>query len=323
MSSFGKIDVTGPDALALIQKVTANNIDKPIGSLTYTQFCDRRGGIQSDLTIARLGESNFRIITGTSSTSFDLGWLELNRIEGDSVEIKNVSEDYSCICLWGPKSRMTLAKITDTDLSNENFPYMTTQKITINGITLQANRVSYAGELGWEVYPTVKDSVAVWDILLAAGDEFGIMPAGYRAIDSLRMEKGFLAWGLDITLDENPLEAGLGFAVDFKKGDFIGRTAIQQSMDNGQKQVLCSVLTDKDACILYGGEAVYQNDTPVARLRSGGFGHSIDKNIGFAYMPPELAVPGTKVEIDSFCEKIPAEVGPLCNYDPKGERVRM
>lgn len=323
MSSFGKIDVTGPDTLKLLQKITTNNIDKPLGSLTYTQVCDRRGGIQSDLTVSRLSQTKFRLITGTSSTSFDLGWLALNQLKKESVEIKNVSAEYACIALWGPKSRMTLAKITDADLSNESFPYMTSQTITVNGISLQANRISYAGELGWEVYPAIKDSVAIWDILIAAGEEFDIMPAGYRAIDSLRMEKGFLAWGLDITPDENPLEAGLAFAVNWEKGDFIGRSAIEKSKNEKPKQIICSMLTEKDACILYGGEAVYYNGKPVARLRSGGYGSTIDKNIGFAYMPPELATPGTKVELDSFCEKIPAVVAPLCNYDPKGERVRM
>ncbi len=323
MSSFGKIDVSGPDALELLQKVTANDVDKPVGSLTYTQICDRRGGIQSDLTVSRLGETAFRLITGTSSTSFDLGWLALNKLDKGSVDIKNVSDDYACICLWGPRSRMTLEKVTDADLSNQGFPYMSTRAITVNGIPLQANRVSYAGELGWELYPTVENAVAVWDILLAAGVEFGIMPAGYRAIDSLRMEKGFLAWGLDITPDENPLEAGFGFAVNSNKGDFIGREAILAAREKGLRQNLCSILLDKDACVLYGGEAVYYNGKPVARLRSGGFGHTIGKNIGFAYMPPALAKPGTAVEIDSFCEKFPAVVAPLCNYDPKGDRVRM
>jgi sarcosine dehydrogenase len=322
MSSFGKIDVTGPGAMALLQKVATNDIDRPVGSLTYTQLCDSRGGIQSDLTIARLGEAEFRLITGTSSTSFDLGWLEYNRIDDDLVEIKNISADYACICLWGPKSRVTLAKVTDADLSNEGFPYMTSQTIRVNGITVQANRVSYAGELGWEVYPAAGNSVAVWDVLLAAGEEFGIMPVGYRAIDSLRLEKGFLAWGGDISPDENPLEAGLGFAVRLEKGDFIGRDAIQKTQDEGIKKVICSVLIEKDACILYGGEAVYHNGKSVARLRSGGYGHTIGKNIGVAYLPLEVAKPGTEVEIDSFCEKIPAVVGPLCNYDSTGEKVR-
>lgn len=322
MSSFGKIDVSGPGSLALLQKVAATDMDRPVGSLIYTQFCDSRGGIQSDLTVSRLGEAEFRLITGTSSTSFDLGWLEYNRIDGGSVEIKNVSPDYACICVWGPKSRVTLAKVTGADLSNNGFPYMTTQAITVNGIAVQANRISCAGELGWELYPAAETSVAVWDALLAAGEEFNIMPVGYRAIDSLRLEKGFLAWGGDISPDENPLEAGLGFVVRLEKGDFIGRDAIQQSKDQGIEQTICSVLIEKDACILYGGEAVYHNGKSIARLRSGGYGHTIGKNVGFAYLPPELAKPGTEVEIDSFCEKIPAVAGPLCNYDSKGEKVR-
>jgi len=158
--------------------------------------------------------------------------------------------------------------------------------------------------------------------MMAAGEEFGLMPVGYRAIDSLRLEKGYLAWGGDISPDENPLEAGLGFAVRLGKGDFIGRDAIQKSKDEGIKQVICSELIEKDACILYGGEAVYHKGKSVARLRSGGYGHTIGKNIGFVYLPPELAKPGTEVEIDSFCEKFPAVVGPLCNYDPMGEKVR-
>ena len=183
-------------------------------------------------------------------------------------------------------------------------------------------RVSYAGELGWELYPATGPAVKVWDALDHAGQEFGITPVGYRALDSLRMEKGFLAWGMDITPNENPLEAGLGFAVRLQKGEFIGREALLIIKEQRLAKKLCSVVNEKDSCFLYGGEAVYHQGQSIARLRSGGFGHTIGKNIGFAYLPIELATPGTQVEIDSFCEKVPAVVAPLCNYDPSGEKMR-
>ena len=321
MSSFGKLEVRGPDALRLLQRVAANDVDRPPGSLIYTQFLNERGGIESDLTISRLAQDSFRVVTGTRSLSIDMGWLRLHERDQDVV-IENVTRRLGCMSLWGPRSRDVLERVSTTDVSNEAFRYFSSQTIDVAGHALLANRVSFAGELGWELYPEAADAAAVWDAVVEAGAESGLRPAGYKAIDSLRLEKGYLVWGSDITAKDDPLSAGLGFAVCLTKGDFIGREALCRIKEQGPPTRLCTLVTDPDACILYGGEAIFFEGKPIGRVRTGGYGYTIDRNIAFAYLPRALTLPGQELEIESFCVRIPARVvsGPL--HDPKGERVR-
>ena len=323
MSSFGKIEVQGPGALALLQRVAANNVDRPVGSLVYTQFLNERGGIESDLTIVRLAEDHFRLVTGTSSPTIDKGWLRYHKRDEDEVEIVEVTDDFGCISLWGPRSREVLAEVSASDVSNEAFPYISSRAIEIDGIQAHASRVSFAGELGWEIYPRAEDAGKVWDRLMLAGEVHGIRPCGYRAIDSLRLEKGFLVWGTDMTPNDNPLEAGLGFAVCLDGEDFVGRRALLEYRQSSErKQRMVTVVTEPDAGILYGGEAIVHGDAIVGRLRSAGYGFTVEKNIGFGYLPEELSKPGTQVELDSFDSRIPAVVAPRCLHDPRGERAR-
>ncbi|MDM8543481.1 FAD-dependent oxidoreductase [Desulfococcaceae bacterium HSG9] len=325
MSSFGKIELKGPGALPLIQRITANDIDRPSGSVTYTQFLNKLGGIVGDVVVTRLEAELFRIITGSGSIDSDLGHIRLYQQTGDpEVIITNVTDDDAVIGLWGPCARNILQAVTDTDVSNHNFPYMTAKYVDVNGIKVLAQRVTYVGESGWELYVSSTDAIFVWDKIWAAGEEFKIAACGYKAIDSLRLEKGFLAFGSDITPLDNPYEARLGFCVRTGADtSFIGKDAIIKIKEEGVGRRLCTlVIGDVDYLTLYGGEAVVKKGQVVSRLRSAGYGHHVRKNIGYAYLPLELAEQGTKFEIEIFGEMIAAEVAPNVLYDPDGEAIR-
>jgi 4-methylaminobutanoate oxidase (formaldehyde-forming) len=321
MSSFGKIQVRGVGALALLQRLTDSNLDKPVGGVIYTQFLNARGGIESDLTITRLAEDHFRVITGSAFVSRDLGWITMHAPRDGSVDVSEITGDWACIGLWGPHARRVLQAVTKSDVSNEAFPYMSARTIDIVGVEVLAQRVTYVGELGWELYVAPNQATQVWDALMDAGKAYGIQPAGYKALDSLRLEKAYRYWTADITPADNPYEAGLGFCVHLNKGELIGRGALLKIKSDGLKQRLCTVTMDGNASV-YGGEAVYANGHVVARLRSGGYGYTVGKNIGLAYLPLELAREGTMLNVEVFGERINAEVAPDVLYDPRGVRLR-
>ena len=321
MTSFGKVDVRGPGALALLQRLAANNMDKPVGRITYTQFLNDSGGIESDVTVTRIAENTFRLISGTSFVSNDLGWIRMHMPEDGSVEVTDVSEKWGCLSLWGPNARYVLQSVSSSDVSNNGFPYMSANTIDINGITIWAQRVSYAGELGWELYMTPGTAEMVWDTLMEAGKTFGIHPIGYKALDTLRIEKGYLYWSCDITPEDNPYEAGLAPFVDFNKGDFIGREALFKIREQGLGTKLCALTMNANSN-LYGGESVYAKDQIVSRIRSGAHGYSIGKDIGMVYLPVELSKVGTKLEVEVLGDCISAHVAETPLVDPKGERLR-
>jgi len=321
MTSFGKTEVQGPGALTLLQKLAANDIDKPVGGITYTQFLNNNGGIESDVTVTRLAEDTFRIISGTSFASNDLGWIQMHMPGDGSVEVRDVTEDLGCLSLWGPNARQVLQAVSTSDVSNETFPYMTARSIDLNGLVVWAQRVSYAGELGWELYISPEHAIKVWDALMDAGKEFGIQPAGYKALESLRIEKGYLYWSGDITPVDNLFEAGLGFCVNLDKGDFIGRDALVKIKEQGIQRKLCAITMDAN-CNLYGGESVYSHGRIIDRIRSGAYGYSIGKDIGLLYLPMELAKEGLELHVAIFGERLPAQVAMTPLVDPRGERLR-
>src|SRR5438270_3357598 len=227
MTSFGKIELNGSGALPLLERVGGNLIDRRVGSGIYTQLLERRGGTAGDVTITRLGPQRFRLVTGAGYVNSDLGWLRLQRRDEDGpVEIREATGELSVVGMWGPQARTVLEGVTDDDVSEGGFPFMQARDIRIAGFAVFAQRVTYVGELGWEFYLDPRVAVQVWDRLMAAGETFGIRPGGYRALDSLRMEKGYRYYGSDLTLLDNPLEAGLGFCVRFDKGEFNGREAL-------------------------------------------------------------------------------------------------
>ncbi len=324
LSSFGKIEVEGTGALSLLQRVADSDLDKSDGSVMYTQFLNKNGGVISDITITRLSRNHFRVITGSSFISNDLAWLQMHVEEGDEpVEIKDITTDYACLALWGPKAREVLAKVTENNVSDQAFPYLSALEITGRGTNVLAQRVSYIGELGWELYVSIDRAIQVWDALMSAGEEFGIVPGGYKALDSLRMEKGYRYFTADVTPLENPYEAGLGFCVDMEKANFVGRGALKKSKEKGlDRKLRTLILKGEQYLPIYGGEAISIDGKVISRVRSGSYGYTIMRNIVFAYLPLELSKIGTRFEIEMFDERIEAEVAKTVLYDSKGEQLR-
>jgi 4-methylaminobutanoate oxidase (formaldehyde-forming) len=325
LTSFGKIEVTGPGALALLQRVADGNVDKPAGNATYTQFLNSRGGVEADLTISRLAEDRFWVITGSAFIGNDLAWLRMHQQPQDGpVTIRDITTDFACLALWGPKARAVLQKITSADVSNETLPYLHARTILVNGVEIWAQRVSYVGELGWELYIPSERATLVWDQLLNAGREFDLEVGGYKVLDSLRLEKGYRYYTADVTQLETPYEAGLGFCVDLGKNDFIGKQALVEQKQAGLTRKLCTLVLDGDGFTqIYGGEAVYHDGKVVARVRSGGYGYSLEKNILYAYLPIELARAGTRLEMDLIEGRRQGEVTSTVLYDPTGEHLRV
>lgn len=324
LTSFGKIELSGPGALPLLQRVADSNLDRPVGSVIYTQWLNQKGGVEADVTITRLDQERFRIITGSSFISNDLAWLQRNlQAEDGPVTIRDITAELACLALWGPKSRSVLQNVTEADVSNQAFPYLHAKEISLNGARVFAQRVSYVGELGWELYVSPQRAIQVWDDLLEAGQEFGIEVAGYKTIDSLRLEKGYRYFTADVTPLDTPYEAGLGFCVDLDKGDFNGRDALVKLKEQGLRRKLCTlVMQGEEYLPVYGGEAIYTIDRVVSRVRSGGYGYTVDKNIIYAYLPMELARPGTNLQVDIFNDRCKAQVTATVLFDPQGERIK-
>jgi 4-methylaminobutanoate oxidase (formaldehyde-forming) len=324
LTSFGKIEVSGQDALKLLQRIADNEIDKPVGSTVYTQFLNSRGGIEADLTVVRKAEELFWVITGSGFIANDLAWIQMQAAAGDElVTIRDITTEWACLALWGPQARRTLEKVTGDDVSNAGLPYLSAKTIDINGAKVWAQRVSYVGELGWELYIQPNRAVMVWDLLREAGKEFGLEVGGYKVLDSLRLEKGYRYFTTDLTPTDTPYESGQGFCVQLDKGDFVGRDALIRRKQEGLKRKLCTLVLDGDEFTqIYGGEAVYCDGSVISRVRSGGYGYTVRKNISYAYLPMELAKPGNRFELDLIEGRRFAQVTATVLYDPKGERLR-
>ncbi|MBW1636651.1 MAG: GcvT family protein [Deltaproteobacteria bacterium] len=323
LSGFGKIDLKGVGALPLLNRLAVSEMDKPAGSVIYTQFCNERGGILADITIVRIAEHHFRLVTGTGFIDNDLGHIKSWLQQGDpEVEIRDVTEDYAVIALWGPKAGSVLQKVTEDDVSTEAVPCMAAKSIKINGVDVLIQRLSYAGEYGWELYVLSDQAVIVWDSLWESGQEYEIAACGYYSLNSLRMEKGYLYHSDDVTGLENPYEAGIGFTVDRKK-DFIGSAALAKVCAEGVLSKLCTLVVGTDEWLpLYGGEAVLSDGKVISRLRGVAYGYTVNKNIGNVYLPPEMALPGKKVQVEIFGDMVDAVVAERVLYDPGGEKLR-
>ncbi len=321
-TSFNKFEVSGVGALKFLNYVCANEIDQPVGTVIYTQCLNKRGGIECDITITRLAEDRFFVITGTAFGQHDLSWLSLNMPEDGTVAIKDIGSSLACIGLWGPKARTILEKVTADDVSNAGFPYMTSKQITLGDIPVQASRVTYVGELGWEFYCPTEYGLRLWDTLWEAGKPEGMVACGYKAIDSLRIEKGYRYWSGEISPDYTPFESGIGFAVKLDKADFIGKDALVKQKAEGIKRKLCTMTISDNRTIMLGKEPIRVEDKIVGWVASGGFGYSVNESIAFAYLPMEYSKVGTKLEIEYFGEKVNAEVVQSVLWDPKAERIR-
>lgn len=321
-TSFNKFEVRGKGALNFLNTVCANQIDVPVGHLVYTQCLNKRGGIECDFTVNRLAEDRFFIVTGTAFGQHDMSWLSLNMPEDGSVTIEDVSSNYACIGMWGPKARTILEKVTVDDISNAGFPYMTSKRMSVGDVPVLASRVTYVGELGWEFYCPMEYGLRLWDTLWEAGQSEGLVAGGYKAIESLRLEKGYRYWSGEISPDYTPYEAGLGFAVKLDKENFIGKDVLVKQKADGIKNKLCTITLSDDRTVVMGKEPIRVGDKLVGWVASGGFGYSVNKSIAYAYLPMEYTKVGTKLEIECFGEQVGAEVAQSVLWDAKGERIK-
>jgi glycine cleavage system T protein len=317
-SSFAKLEVTGAGAADFLEGLCANRVARDVGRVTYTQMLNGRGGIECDFTVTRLADDRFRIVTGTAFGQHDLAWLRQHAPEDGSVQVADVTSQYACLGLWGPQARAVLQPLTRTDLSTAAFPYMTAQQLTVGAVPCLAVRVTYVGELGWELYCPTEYGLGLWDTLWEAGREQGLVAGGYKAIDSLRLEKGYRVWGADITPEDTPHEAGLGFAVR-KDKEFLGRAALEAA-GAPERRLRCLVLSDPRSIAL-GSEPVRVAGSPVGRVTSGGYGFTVDSSIAYAYLPAEQDV-GTEVAVEIFGRWVEGEVASEPLFDPAGQRIR-
>jgi glycine cleavage system aminomethyltransferase T len=281
-----------------------------------------RGGIECDLTVTRLGAERFLLVTGTAFGNHDLGWIRKQLRPDDDVSVADVTGALSCFGLWGPNARDVLTPLTPADLSNDGFPYMAAREIVVGDVPCWALRVTYVGELGWELYASTEYGLRLFDSLLEAGRSYGVVPAGYRAIDSLRLEKGYRAWGADITPEENPFEAGLGFAVRMDRPGFIGNEALERAQGAGASRRLSCLLLDDPRAMCLGNEPVFHDGAVSSRVTSGGIGYTLGRSIAYAYLPVELSIAGTRCSVEVFGERVAAEVADAPLWDPKAERIR-
>jgi len=315
MSSFSKYEVRGAGALALLQKLACNDLDRPVGAIVYTQLCNERGGIEADVTITRLADDRFYFVTGSALGVRDRSTLERHLPADGSVEIVDHTSAKAVLNLCGPKSREVLAQLTDAPLDNASFPYMSAREIDLAFAPALALRVTYLGELGYEIHVPVEYALHLYERLWAAGTPHGIANVGYRAINSLRLEKHYLIWGSDITPDYNPYEAGLGFCVALGKGDFLARAALAAIKANGPKQKL-AWFTAPSEVNLFGGEIVLAGDRVLGRVTSAGYGYTVGRNILCAYVAADEPVhPDCAVE--AMGVRYPAIRHTRPPYDPE------
>jgi glycine cleavage system aminomethyltransferase T/glycine/D-amino acid oxidase-like deaminating enzyme len=322
LAALAVIEVRGPGALRFLEKLAANRIDQPVGKVIYTSLLTQHGGIQADLTIARMAEDCFWVITGGALLPHDLAWLQQHAPDDGAVQISDLSAAYAPIGLWGPNARRVLQAVTNHDVSHAAFPYYTWQALEVGTIPLVALRISYAGELGWELYTAPEFALGLWDALWAAGRPFGMVAAGSGAFDSLRLEKGYRLWGQDIHPGYNPLEAGIMFAVRLNKGDFIGRDALVQARTHGAAQQLCCLTFDAPDAMALGKEPVFGGGSCIGYVTSSNYGYAVGKHILYAYLPAAYAAPGTQVEVEYFGVRHGATVAQEPLYDPAMQKIK-
>jgi 4-methylaminobutanoate oxidase (formaldehyde-forming) len=321
-TSFAKLDVVGEGAAEFLERLCDNRVARDEGTVTYTQMLNERGGIECDFTVTRLAEDRFRIVTGTAFGQHDAAWIRSHAPDDGSVLVEDVTSRFACLGLWGPAARDLLQPLTDADLGNESFPYMRARQLSVGHVPCLAVRVTYVGELGWELYCPTEFGRRLWDAIWEAGADHGLVAGGYKAIDSLRLEKGYRVWGADITPDETPYEAGLGFAVKLDKGDFIGRQALVAAQETAPERKLVCVVLDDPRSVALGSEPVRMDDEILGRVTSGGYGYSVERSIAYAYVPAGSADAGREVEVEIFGEWVPGTVAEEPLWDPAGERIR-
>jgi glycine cleavage system aminomethyltransferase T/glycine/D-amino acid oxidase-like deaminating enzyme len=319
MTSLKRLEVSGPGALAFLQRMTTNDLDRRVGSVEYTLLLEEQGGIRSDLTIARLADDLFQV---GANGQLDLDWFERHLPDDGSVQVRDVTAGTCCIGLWGPRARDVLAPLTDDDVSNEGFGYFRAKRLHVGHVPVTALRLSYVGELGWELYTTADMGRKLWDELWEAGQSHGMVAAGRSAFGSLRLEKGYRSYGADMTTEHDPFEAGLRFAVRMDKGDFVGRSALEaRSQAVTGPRLTCLMLEDPEAVVM-GKEPVFADGLPAGYVTSAAFGYSVGSSIAYAWLPAELTALGSQVEIEYFGERLRAVVAAEPLFDREMARLR-
>jgi len=318
MTPLKRLEIAGRGALPLLQHLTTGKMDKSVGSVTYTLLLDEAGGVRSDLTVARLAEYRFQV---GANGNIDLDYFRRQASADDSVQVRDITGATCCIGLWGPRARDVVQALSHDDFSNENFKYFRTKPVRIAGIPVTAMRLSYVGELGWELYTSAEYGLRLWDVLWAEGQKHDVIAAGRAAFDSLRIEKGYRSWGTDMTTEHNPYEAGLGFAVSAKKTGFVGYKALQGISDSTIERRLATVVIDDGVSVVMGHEPVFLDDKPVGYVTSAAFGHTVGAPVAYAWLPA-AANEGTRIEIQYFNRRIAATVAAEPLVDPEMKRIR-
>lgn len=325
MTPLKRLEVSGPGALALLQRLSTNNLDKKPGAVTYTLLLDDRGGIRSDITVARLGEQLFQV---GANGNIDLAYLTREAkaqtdgaVPGGWVQVRDTTGGTCCIGLWGPLAREVVTAVSDDDFSNEALRYFRAKKARIGGVPVTAMRLSYVGELGWEIYTSADNGQRLWDVLWEAGQPRGIIPAGRAAFASLRLEKGYRAWGTDMTTEYNPYEAGVSFAVRHDKGDFVGKDALEGLSEETVDRRLRCLVINRTQSIVLGKEPVFHHGEPAGYVTSAAYGFTLGKPIAYSYLPSSVQL-GDEVEIEYFGTRIPATVTADPLFDPQMTRLR-
>jgi len=346
-SSFAKFIVRGADAASALNRICANDVDVPVGRVVYTQWLNERGGIEADLTVTREAEDAYLIVTAGASQTRDFTWLSRHLPEGARAAAVDVSSAYAVLGLMGPRSRELLATLTDADLSTRAFPFGTSQVIDLGYARVRASRITYVGELGYELYIPTEFAQSVYDVIVRAGGDFGLTLAGYHAMNSLRMEKAYRHWGHDIGDEDTPLEAGLQFALAWKKaGGFIGREALVEQRERGVQRLLVALALERSDRLLYHNEPIWRDGVLVGRITSGMFGHTVGAALGLGYVSNRdgsdidstsaggstCARGGASLaaawiaqgtyEVEVAAERVPARASLRPFYDPASERVK-
>jgi 4-methylaminobutanoate oxidase (formaldehyde-forming) len=325
-SSLAKLLLQGRDATAVLQRLCANDVDVPAGRIVYTQMLNARGGIECDLTVTRVADDAYLVVTVAAAATHDADWIR--RGIGDaSVTLTDVTSAYTVLGIMGPRSRALLSRLTGADVSNDAFPFGGARDIDIGYATVRAVRITYVGELGWELYVPTEFAVGVYDHVVAAGADLGLRHAGYHAMDSLRMEKGYRSWGHDISGEDTPLQAGLGFAVAFKKDGFVGREALLRQREQPLTRRLVMFTVHDPEPLLLGDEPIYRDGALVGRITSGAYGHTLGRSVGMGYVAHAAGVDAAflrsgRWQLEIATERIDARAQLEPPYDPASARVR-